>query len=49
MEMTPVLSIDKYVLNNGQTGKITKDLHMTYLDVVRGKSDKFKNWVTPIY
>ena len=49
MEMTPVLSVDKYVIGNGETGKITKELHMTYLDVVRGKVAQFKDWVTPIY
>ena len=49
MEMTPVLSVDKYVIGDGETGTITKDLHMTYLDVVRGKVEEFKNWVTPIY
>lgn len=49
MEMTPVLSIDKYIIGNGEIGKITKELHMMYLDVVRGKCDKFKKWVTPIY
>lgn len=49
MEMTPVLSVDKYTIGNGETGKITKELHMTYLDVVRGKIDEFKDWVTPIY
>lgn len=49
MEMTPVLSVDKYVIGNGDTGKITKELHMAYLDVVRGKVEQFKDWVTPIY
>lgn len=49
MEMTPVLSVDKYVIGNGETGKITKELHMAYLDVVRGKVEQFKDWVTPIY
>lgn len=49
MEMTPVLSVDKYVIGDGETGMITKYLHMTYLDVVRGKVEEFKNWVTPIY
>lgn len=49
MEMTPVLSVDKYVIGDGETGKITKELHMTYLDVVRGKVEQFKDWVTPIY
>ena len=49
MEMTPVLSVDKYTIGNGETGKITKELHMTYLDVVRGKVEQFRDWVTPIY
>lgn len=49
MEMTPVLSVDKYTIGNGETGKITKELHIAYLDVVRGKVDEFKAWVTPIY
>lgn len=49
MEMTPVLSVDKYVIGNGDTGAITKELHMAYLDVVRGKVGQFKDWVTPIY
>ena len=49
MEMTPVLTVDKYTIGNGETGKITKELHMAYLDVVRGKVDEFKDWVTPIY
>ena len=49
MEMTPVLSVDKYVIGDGETGKITKELHIAYLDVVRGKVEEFKDWVTPIY
>ena len=49
MEMTPVLSIDKYVIGDGDTGVLTKDLHMTYLDVVRGKVEEYKDWVTRIY
>lgn len=49
MEITPVLSIDKYVIGKGETGKITKELHLTYLDAAKGKIDYFKNWVMPIY
>lgn len=49
MEITPVLSIDKYVIGNGNTGTVTKELHMTYLDVVSGKVEKYKDWVTQIY
>lgn len=49
MEITPVLSIDRYMIGNGGTGKITESLHMTYLDIARGKIEAFKKWVTPIY
>lgn len=49
MEVTPVLSIDKYVIGKGETGKITQELHLMYLDVAKGKNDYFKNWITPIY
>lgn len=49
MEITPVLSVDKYVIGNGQTGDITKKLHLRYLDVVMGKIEEFKEWNTPIY
>lgn len=49
MEITPVLSIDRYTIGNGDTGNITKNIHLKYLDVVRGKENSFKNWITPIY
>ena len=46
MELTPVLSIDKYELGEGE---ITRKLHKAYVDAARGMNDKFKHWVTPIY
>lgn len=49
MEITPVLSVDKYIIGNGENGVITEKLHKKYLDVVRGKDMNFKKWVTPIY
>ena len=49
MEVTPVLSIDKYTVGNGKTGVITNALHKAYLDAAKGKSEKFKDWLTPIY
>jgi branched-chain amino acid aminotransferase len=49
MEMTPVLSVDKHVVGTGETGLLTKELHLTYLEAVSGKLDIFKDWVTAIY
>jgi len=49
MELTPVLSVDKYVIGNGETGDITAALHKAYLDAARGMNEKTKDWVTAIY
>ncbi len=49
MEVTPVLSIDKYTVGNGEIGKITSDLHRAYLDTARGNSEQHKDWVTAVY
>ena len=49
MEITPVLSIDKYVIGNGENGTLTEKLHKAYLDAARGLIKEFKNWITPIY
>ena len=49
MEVTPVLSIDKYVVGDGTVGDITKDIHLTYLSIAKGEVDQYKEWVTPIY
>lgn len=49
MEVTPVLSVDRYEINNGEAGKITTDLHKAYLDAARGLIPELKQWVTPIY
>lgn len=49
MEITPVLSIDKYEINNCEIGTITSDIHLRYLDVVSGINKDYMSWLTPIY
>ncbi len=49
MEITPVLSVDKYPVGDGEEGKITNLLHKKYLDAVCGRISEFKKWVTPVY
>lgn len=46
MEITPILSVDKYILGEPI---ITTVLHKLYLDTVKGKNKKYMNWVTAIY
>lgn len=49
MELTPVLSVDRYIIGNGDMGEITAKLYRFYHDVVTGKNEMYKEWVTPIY
>ena len=49
MEITPILSIDKYFVGSGEKGNITSLLHSAYLQAVLGKIPEFKDWASPIY
>lgn len=49
MEITAVLEIDKFKLNNGVAGEITRKIHDEYLQIVTGKRAAYKKWLTPIY
>lgn len=46
MELTPVLSIDRY---NMKKNEITKELRIAYMDTVSGRNEKFRDWVKAIY
>jgi len=46
MEITAVLSVDRYMVNSGNVGSITNDLHKEYLEVAVGGTQE---WITPIY
>lgn len=46
MELTPVLSIDRYELGEGS---ISIKLHQAYVDVASGKNEQFNSWLTAIY
>lgn len=48
-QIVPVESIDHRIIGDGKTGAITGKIQNLYYDVVRGKSEKFKGWCTPIY
>lgn len=49
MEITPVLSVDRYTVGSGETGEITRRLHKAYLDAATGKDERYADWLTPIY
>lgn len=45
MELTPILSIDKYEIGEGS---LTRELHRAYINVVKGMNSQFFDWVTAI-
>ncbi|MGI6349602.1 MAG: branched-chain amino acid transaminase [Eubacteriaceae bacterium] len=49
MEITPIFSIDRYTIGNGEIGETTAKIHEIYLELVTGKMNEYSEWVTPIY
>jgi branched-chain amino acid aminotransferase len=48
-EITPIVSIDRFPLGNGEVGPITKKLSRAYMDLVRGIDKRHPEWRTPVY
>ncbi|HWH36569.1 MAG TPA: branched-chain amino acid transaminase [Candidatus Limnocylindrales bacterium] len=48
-QISPVVEIDHRSVGDGKVGPITQRLTELYFDVVRGRNDKYSDWVTPIY
>lgn len=49
MELTPILSIDRYPIGEKVEESLVNRLHRYYLDVVTGRCELFKEWLTPVY
>lgn len=49
MEITPIFSVDRYDIGDGKQGEVTAKIHQLYLDIVLGKVEEYKKWLTPIY
>jgi branched-chain amino acid aminotransferase len=48
-QLAPVTSVDHRGVGEGLTGPITQQLSRVYFDAVRGKGDRYAEWLTPIY
>jgi len=47
-EVTPIRELDGRVIGEGKAGPITKQLQKAFFDVVTGKDEKHKYWLTPV-
>lgn len=48
-EITPIVKIDGKKIGTGGAGKVTKEMMNAYTDVVMAKTDKYSEWLTPVY
>lgn len=48
-EIRPVASVDRYPIGDGQVGPVTQRLRRLYQEVVRGRVEKYRHWLTPVY
>jgi branched-chain amino acid aminotransferase len=48
-EVTPILSVDRFPMGNGQPGPISQQISQHYLRVLRGTTDKHADWRTPMF
>ena len=49
IEILPLASVDRLLVNGGKEGEITAMLRRHYLAVVRGQTQDFPQWRTPVY
>ncbi len=48
-EVTPVRSVDKRVVGDGSIGPVTTELKAYFQEVVHGRVEKRKPWLTPVW
>ncbi len=47
-EITPIRELDDRTIGEGRRGPVTERLQSLFFDVVAGKSEKYRHWLTPV-
>ena len=47
-EITPITNIDGFVVGDGTPGAVTRKLQSAYFDLVEGRTEDRRSWLTPI-
>jgi branched-chain amino acid aminotransferase len=48
-QISPVIEVDRRPVGDGQVGPVVGQLQKLYFDIVRGRNNKYRNWLTPVY
>ena len=48
-QISPVIDVDHRPIGDGQVGPVVGQLQKLYFDIVRGRSNKYRSWLTPVY
>jgi branched-chain amino acid aminotransferase len=48
VQISPIVSIDGRPISDGKPGEITLRLRDIFFDMVRGKSERYAHWLTPV-
>ncbi|NJM06976.1 branched-chain amino acid transaminase [Candidatus Gracilibacteria bacterium] len=48
-EIKPIVEIDRRIVGDAQVGPIGSKLVQLYADMVRGRSERYREWCTPVY
>jgi branched-chain amino acid aminotransferase len=48
-QISPVIDVDRRMVGDGQVGPVVSQLQKLYFDIVRGKNNKYRSWLTPVY
>ena len=47
-EVTPIRELDNRTIGSGKRGPVTEKLQTTFFDCVTGRSEKYRDWLTPV-
>jgi branched-chain amino acid aminotransferase len=45
-EITPIREVDDRTIGRGERGPVTEQIQKTFFDVVQGKNEYYKNWLS---
>jgi branched-chain amino acid aminotransferase len=48
-QVLPVISVDHRPIGSGTVGDTSRALIQTYMDIVHGKVETYRDWLTPVY